>query len=536
MNLRHLLFLAIMSLAIACSDGNVEPTNEITNEPAAPTTVLRVGAPADDYRLDAEDIGRITVGMSQVNTNIFEGLTRMDTDFQIQPALAESWEYMPENGGWRFNLRQDVTFHDGTPLTSLAVVEMIERVSQGGFSIILRVDENSAVAVDDYTVDIIPTQTNVQLPGQIAHPHFGLRAPGTDPLAGEHVGTGPFVFKEYVPDDHITVTKNSAYWGDPANVDEIIFRFMPDPNTRVLALQAQEVDIVYDVPRESATLLMGMEELNVLPAAVGAYQAVSVLATGEAPYDIGRDPLVREAIGYAIDRQAIVDIALGGMAEMSQTLIPAAVLGDSADQIRGFSHDPDRAMQLLEDAGWHDTDGDGIREKEGRTLSLEIVSGYPTANDNGQTPEVLQAQLREVGIASTITAINDSAAYNDRLTAQQGDLWVEIGNQNSASPCFLPGFLYYGGNDEPNNYQSAFAPTYVGVTGFDSAMDACNNSADPVTAAENAAAAIRVLVDEAHTALPLVGLYRVWATTDSVTNFTPHPIFVMIRWDDVTVP
>lgn len=550
-----LLLVALLWLLAACGSGGQQaeetaaaptegaaevaetPDMEATEEPAesAEPVVLVVGAPDDDYRLDAEDPGRVTVGMSQVNTNMFESLTRMDANFQIQPSLAESWEYLEADGAWRFHLREGVTFHNGDPLTAAAVVEMVQRVAQGGFAIILQVDENSATAVDDLTVDIKTIQPNAQLPGQIAHPNFGIRAPGSDPFAGEHIGTGPFMLEEYVTDDHITVVKNPNYWGEAPQVDEIIFRFIPDPNTRVLALQGHEVDIIYDVPRESAVTLEEMEGIQLVNAPVGAYQAVSILSTGAEPYDIGSDPLVREAIAYAIDRQAIIDIAFDGFAEPSQTMIPAAILADNAGAVVGYSYDPDRANQLLDEAGWVDGDGDGIREKDGRTLTLEIVSGFPTANDNGQTPEIIQAQLAEVGIETTITAINDDIAYDERLTAQQGDLWVEIGNQNSASPCFLPFFLYYGGNAEPNNYQLAFAPTFAGVEGFDSEMEGCTGTFDPAEAASHAANAMHVLIDEARTALPLLGLYRIWATGDNVSNFDAHPIFAMIQWSDVTV-
>jgi peptide/nickel transport system substrate-binding protein len=397
------------------------------------------------------------------------------------------------------------------------------------------VDENSATAVDELTVDIKTTQPNAQLPGQIAHPNFGIRAPGSDPFAGEHIGTGRFMLEEYVPDDHITVVKNPNYWGEAPLVDQIVFRFIPDPNTRVLALQGHEVDVIYDVPREAAVTLEGLDDVQLINAPVGAYQAVSILSTGQPPYDIGTDPLVREAIAYAIDRQAVIDTAFDGFAEPVQTLIPPAVLGDNAGAVTGYSHDPDRAMSLLEEAGWVDSDGDGIREKDGRTLTLEIVSGFPTANDNGQTPEVIQAQLAEVGIETTITAINDDIAYDERLTAQQGDLWVEIGNQNSASPCFLPFFLYYGGNAEPNNYQLAFAPTFAGTEGFDEEMEACTAAFDPAESAVHAANAMHILIDQARTALPLLGLYRIWGTGSNVSGFEAHPIFAMIQWDQVTV-
>jgi peptide/nickel transport system substrate-binding protein len=523
----------VLSLLLSACVG-ASPTPAET--PDADTFVLRVGALNDDYRLESKDPGRVTVGMISVNANIFDTLTRMDADFQVLPMLAESWEYVEESEAWHFHLRQGITFHDGQPFTAQAVVETMNRITlSDSYAGILKIDQNSAVAVDDYTVEIRSTTPNLQLPGQMAHPIFGIRAPGSDPFQGEHIGTGPFKFVEYVSGDHITVEKNPNYWGAVPRVDRIEFRFMPDPNTRVVALQAQEVDIIYSVPLEVAEPLSDVSDIRLLPSNVGAYQGLSVLLTGKEPYDITQDVLVREAIGYAIDRREIIEVAFGGFATASQTLIPASVLGSDADKVKGYTHDPERARALLEEAGWRDADGNGIREKDGRELSLELIAGYPTETANRGTSKVIQAQLLQVGIDLRITSVSNKLAYEDLLTGKRGDLWLEIGNQNSASPCFLPGFLYYGNDANPNIWQSAFAPGPAGWPAFDDEIDKCNTTSSSAEAALHAANALHILIDQARAVIPLVGLYHIWFTSDDVQNFGPHPIFVMVRWDTVSL-
>lgn len=530
--LAHLLIFFLSWMLPACASASPTPTETLEAE----SIVLRVGALGDDYRLNPEDPGRVTVGMNPINANIFDTLTRMDADFQVFPMLAESWEYIEKSGAWHFHLRQDVIFHDGQPFTAQAVVETMNRIALSGpYAGILKIDQNSTVAVDDYTVAIIPTTLNLQLPDQIANPIFGIRAPGSDPFKGEHIGTGPFRFVEYVPGDHITVEKNPNYWGSVPQVDRIEFRFMPDADTRIAALRAQEVDVVYSVPLESAELLSDVSDVRLLPSKVGAYQGLSVLLTGESPYDITKDVLVREAIGYAIDRQAIIEIAFDGFATASQTLIPASVLGLYADKVEGYVHDPERARAVLEEAGWQDADGDGIREKDGRGLTLELIVGYPTETAHRQTPEVIQAQLLQVGINLRISSVPNRSAYEKRLTDKQGDLWLEIGNQTSASPCFLPGLLYYGKDANPNVWQLAFAPGLTGWPTFDDEIDGCSTASSPSKAALHAANAMHILVDKARVVIPLAGLYRIWFTSDDVQNFEPHPIFVMVRWDTLTV-
>jgi peptide/nickel transport system substrate-binding protein len=504
-------------------------------EPMVETTLI-VGAVDDNYYRDPnpDEVGQANVGQGAVNTNIFETLTFMDHNFQLQPGLATSWEYDAERGVWVFQLREGVTFHDGQPFTAEAVVYTLSGRAGGEWAGLIGggFDENSTVAVDDYTVEI--ATTNVQAAGQLAHPLWGIRAPDSDPYAGEHTGTGPFKFEEYVPSDFISVTKFEDYWGEPAQVDRIEFRFMPDPNARVLALQAGDVDLIYDIPRESAGTLESVSGILLQPTTVSAYQALSVLVSGEDPYTITQDPLVREAIGYALDRQEIVDVAFQGFAENVQTWMPPGILGDYADLVEAYSYDPDRAMSLLDEAGWVDGDGDGIREKDGQTLTLKMVSGFPTCADNGQSPEVVQAQLRRVGIETTLTCVPDYPAYDELLIAKEGDLWVEIGNQNSASPCFLPLFLFYGREEAPNEWQAAFGPALVGFEEVSDELDNCTAASETEEAARWAAEAVHTIVDEARTEIPMVGIYRIWGTRDCVTGFQPHPVFVFIEWGQVS--
>ncbi|MDX1437761.1 MAG: ABC transporter substrate-binding protein, partial [Anaerolineales bacterium] len=327
-----ILLVAASLLIAACStpEATTAPPPEATEPPEAPTEepeemeplTLNVGAVRDGYFNDPEDperVGQASVGMIPVNTNIFETLVTMDENFQLVPGLATSWEYDEERGVWIFNLREGVTMHNGEPFTSADVVYTMNDRATGLWASLIGgdFDETSTTAVDDLTVEI--KTSNVQAPGQLAHPLWGIRADGTNPYEGEHIGTGPFMFEEYEPENFISVTKFEDYWGEPAGVDQVVFRFMPDPNTRVLALEAGEVDAIYDIPREGASTLQGVDGVDLHPATVSAYQALSVNVMGEEPYDIVRDVLVREAIGYAIDRPTLIDIALDGFAEDSQT-------------------------------------------------------------------------------------------------------------------------------------------------------------------------------------------------------------------------
>jgi peptide/nickel transport system substrate-binding protein len=256
------------------------------------------------------------------------------------------------------------------------------------------------------------------------------------------------------------------------------------------------------------------------------------MVNGKDPYIIGADPKVREAIAYALDRETISTASFDGRTTTDQTIIPASILGKYAGDIKGYTFDSAKAKQLLDEAGWT-VGSDGIREKDGKKLALELVCCFPEPTSNGRTSELIQAQLKDVGIDVSITNMHDDIAYDNRLTEQKGDLWLEIGNQNSADPCFLPSFLYYGGGATLNNYQAAFTPK--DFPRLNEALDDCSSTTDLDRAAMDGAEVMKIMVDDAKIALPIVGLYRIWGQSDKVQGFVPPPVFIQTRWEDVTV-
>lgn len=486
---------------------------------------LRVGAPEDGYRSDE----RANIGMYPLNTNIFESLVRLTPDYQIEPLLAESWEFVEPNT-WRFKLREGVTFHDGTPFTAEAVKWTMDRIAGTGGGV-LGVDENSTVVVDDYTVEITPSRPNLRLVQQLNHPNNSILAPGSDP-ATTRIGTGPFREVDYVPADRYVVEAYDGYWGEPPRLAGITFRFYPDPITRVLALQSGEVDLIYDVPRESTQEITG--DLALATSKVGAYEALYVNIHGAEPYDLGQDRALREALAYAIDKDAIVSGVWQGNAEVNQTMIPPAILGGAGEDITGTTYDPDKARELLDAAGWA-PGADGIREKDGRRLHLVMVVGFPTAAVHTPMPEFVQAQLADVGVELEIVQTPDTATYEARLAAGEGDLWAEIGSQNDGNPCFLPDLLFYSpdpeGDPESAMYGNAFAPGPA----FDAHIDECRAAVDTAEVQAAAAAAMKVLIDDEFVVIPIAGIYRIFGLNQKVQGFEAHPSGVNQSWAGVAV-
>jgi peptide/nickel transport system substrate-binding protein len=489
------------------------------------TGSVSVGVSEDGYRTDE----RANVGFYPLNTNIFESLVYMTPDYQIEPMLAESWEFVEPNT-WRISLRQGVKFHDGSDFTAEAVKYTMDRIASNGGGV-LGVDESSTVVVDDYTVEVTPSFTNRRFMDQVGHPNDSILPAGLNP-ADSRVGTGPFREVDYVAGDHYTVEANPDYWGEAPGVSQITFRFYADNTARMLALQAGDVDLIVDVPRESASQIEAAGA-SLVTGPVGAYEALYFQIHGAEPYDLGQDAAIREAVSIAIDRQQVIDSAWQGNAEPGTTMIPPAMLGDFVDLVEAPQYDPDAARQILEEAGWVDS-GDGIREKDGRRLTLTLINGYGTAADHGSVPELIQAHLKDVGVEVEIVETPDTATYEQRLGVGEGDLWLEAGSQNDANPAFLPGLLFYspeeGGDPEATMYGRAFAPGEA----FDSHIDRAREAVEPAEVQEAAAMAMNVIINEERVVIPLCGFYRIAGVTDAVTAFDQHASGVNQRWTSVT--
>ena len=495
---------------------------------AAPQEMV-VGAGSDSYRTDEN---RANVGMFPINAGIYDTLVRMTADYQVEPLLATSWEFVTPNT-WRFKLRQGITFHDGQPFNAKAVQATMQRVAAAGGGTV-GVGPDSVKIVDDYTIELTPERPNLRVLQQIVHPSYSIIAPGSDP-ATKPVGTGPFKFIEYTKGDHITVERNDAYWGEKAKLQKLTFRFLPDDNSRVLALKAGEVQLIVSAPRELTSELSGTQGLKVVTSKVGAYEALYVNIHGKEPYDLGADPAVREAIGLAIDKNSIVKDVWRGNAEVNSTMIPVQILGSNASAVKGSTYDTERAKQVLEQAGWRDGDGDGIREKDGRKLSMVMIVGFPTPEIHRPMPEIVQAQLKQVGIDIKLETTPDTASYEDRLKTGNGDLWAEIGNQNDANPCFLPDLLFYSKvppeDEEGAMYARAFAPGAA----FDAAIEACRSAVTTEDVAKSAAQAMQIIIDQERVVIPIAGIFRILAMQDTVQGVDPHPSGTNQSWAGVSI-
>ena len=536
-NIRRITAVLLMALvAVACSSTDDEDnattggqTNTSASAAGNPNAELKIGAVDDQYILAPTATNDATIGVYPVNTNVVETLAVLSADYKVVPNLATSWEFRAPNT-WRFKLRQGVKFHDGQPFNAQAVkTGLFDRLAKvrGGT---LKAGPDSAVVVDEYTIDFTPTTPNLRVPEQMVHPQNEVIAPGSD-LTKKPVGTGPFRFVEYQPKERIVVERNPDYWGEKAKVAKMTFRFYPDANARRLALESGEVDVIYDVPHQDVAGLKN-KGFDIQTSNVGAYDALYANIHGKAGFDILSDVNVRQAISMGIDRPKLIAGVLDGLATADQTIVPPSALAPYTSTVKGFAFDLNKAKSMLDTAGWTVGSG-GIRAKAGRQLKLTLVTGFPSAAALAPIPTYLQAAMKDLGIDLAITERPDSASYQAVMAAGDGDLFLEQGSQNDANSGFLPTLLFFTGpgSSGGGDYQKLFAPGGA----FDAKLAPTLTEPNADTVRRLVAEAMHEFIDVQAVGIPLAGIYRVYGLNKKVKGFVPHPAFLHVRWDTVSV-
>jgi len=413
------LVLLLVFAVVGCGTQEEEPDGEaVTPEPVEPvdegpreggTLVLAVGGnPVSlDVQMQQDWVSR------QGIQYLYDALLYIDDNEDLQPRLATSWEVAEDGLTYTFYLREGVTFHDGTPFNAEAVKFNYDRMLDPDANTKQYADLEplieSVEVVDDYTVKLHMKKVDVNFLTDVSW-HAMMVSPTAVEKWGEEfaqhpVGTGPYKFEAFEPDSHIDFVRYDDYWGGRPLLDGIRVRVIPEESTRTIELEAGNVDMAYGVPPKEVKRLeeagMTIEERT-----TASFQMVSInLADGptaELP--------VRKAIAQAIDRQVIVDQVIYGAAEISRAGVPS-VSPYYHDDVPQIDYDPDKAAQLLDEAGWVLGD-DGLRYREGEPLKITILTS--DAEERVLISQILAEQLSAVGIDPEIVTL-EWGAYLDAM-------------------------------------------------------------------------------------------------------------------------
>ena len=343
-------------------------------------------------------------------TSVYDTLVYQDpATGQFVPGLAQSWKISDDGKTYTFELRHDVKFHDGTPFNAAAVKTNLDRITdpalQSQKAAFLLGPFDRAEAADEFTLVIHLKQPFAPLMDGLSQVYLGIASPAALNKWGQdyqlhQVGTGPFIFKEYVPKDHLTLVRNPDYkWGPsfwenhgPAYLDEITFRFYEDPATRALALESGQADVMGEVPPQEVDRLTGSGKFQLIAVPIPGQPLQMFLNTQRAPTD---DLRVRQALIYATDRAAIIKAIFRDKSPVALGPLTAVTLGYDPSVKSFYPFDLNQARQLLDEAGWR-AGADGIRQKNGQRLQLDgalMSFGFVP-----ETAQLLQAQWAVVGV------------------------------------------------------------------------------------------------------------------------------------------
>lgn len=528
-NFRVSSVFALMLLVVgACATDRPETQGEAGG---SDNQTLTVAAGLNSSRSQPAAEANVGMGYADANASIFENLVAMRQDFQVEPQLATKWEFVAPST-WRFKLLEDVQFHNGTPFNADAVAYTVNELWAERDA---NLESDSATVVDEYTVEITTNDPDHRFIENIVHTSRGIQAPGTfagdgSTEASTPTGTGPFEFVNYEEPTQLEVRRFEGYWGDQPAFERMVFRFIPDDNSRVLALKAGEVDAIYDVPVEELDALNSADGISIAASEPGWYNGLHFNSNSQPPRDILQDERVRRALAHAIDKQAIADGPWRGYAEPTKTVMPEAILGEHIDLVSGIEHDPDRARELLDEAGWSQ-DGEGsVRAKDGRPLELLFIASREAVPSS--LPQLVQAQLADVGVATTIQTPPDLEAYFESVRQGAGDLYLHQGNQNTANPILLGGSFT---SVTPGGFAGHGEILGPGEE-YDRIIRQAYSSELPIDEVQRLAAeAMHIVVDEYVASVPLVGIRRTWAVTDRVKGFEPHPSQIWAKWHSVSL-
>ncbi|MGI9256173.1 MAG: ABC transporter substrate-binding protein, partial [Salinispira sp.] len=289
----------------------------------------------------------------QVLRSIYDTLLEPDEQGQLQPALARSWEISPDNLSIILNLRKDVSFHDGSPFDGSDVIGSIERLqspefaspSSGEFEAI-----EDIVLVDDFTVRIVLKVPKASLLYTLASgwaailPSEGIESGHN--FANNPIGTGPFVFDEWIADEQISLSKNRDYWSATGEAEQVVFQIIPEPSIQVQSLISGQADILYIVNEEDIPILEASEDITI-ETLDSSLVVVMAINNSRAPLS---DLRFRRALNFAVDKQSVLDVAYGGGTVVG-TFNDAgnAFYADFSDL---YPYDPEAAAQLIGETGY----------------------------------------------------------------------------------------------------------------------------------------------------------------------------------------
>jgi peptide/nickel transport system substrate-binding protein len=406
---KKVLFVLVLSVALVFSGCQSDSSTSVNGANDKVLTILQgVDATTMDPNMHSEST------TANIDRQIFDSLLDQDESMNIIPSLAIDWEMLDETT-WKFNLRDDVYFHDGEQFTAQDVKYSIERIQDpenrssqvGNFSAISEVVVDSDFEVTIKTYEPYPLML-VRLVGLRVVPMHYVEEVGNETFAANPVGTGPYMFERWVRDEFVSLAANDNYWQGEPEVKNVMFKPVPESAARVMALQAGEADIIVNLPPHQVSEIEGNENVDVVHTDSTRFIMLVFTTKNENV----NDQRVRKAINYAIDVDSIVNSIFSGRATPTAQPVANFDLGFHSE-LDPYGYDLEKAQDLLDQAGY----------SSGISLRMGSPSGrYPM---DREVAEAIAAQLSNAGFDVSLSFEEWGSYATKTLQGQQSfDLWL----------------------------------------------------------------------------------------------------------------
>lgn len=382
--------------------------------------------------------GTTDLPAARVTTNVFDTLVRIDENNEVAPCLAESWEIV-DDLTYRFKIREGVKFHDGSELTVDDVAFSFKMNSQSPHAVTVNtnIDFENCKVIDEHTFEMKLKQPFGPILRYMAAAVMAIVSEKSYTELGEDfgtkpVGTGPYKVVDWVTDDRIELTRFDDYWGEPAKIKDVTVRLVPESTTRSIEVETGGIDIAC---RVSASDVARLEENpNITVDRQETYSTNFIcLTTTQPPLD---NVLVRKAINYAIDKEAILKVVYKGIGVIGSAPMSPTLFGYN-DSLPQYTRDVEKAKQLLAEAGYAD--------------GFDITISHNEDQVRGDICEMVQAQLSEVGINVEIETL-EWGAFIERVYEGSMQMFTLGWSASSGDPdvalysCFHTDNFGAGGN------------------------------------------------------------------------------------------
>jgi len=351
---------------------------------------------------------------------IYDTLVIKDEKFEFVPSLAERFEESDDHKQFTFHLRSGVTFHNGKQLTASDVKYTFESLLSPELKSPIRgsVDKITSIDTPDaQTVVFHAREPFYSFLGNL--PAIGIipEGAGTE-IINAPMGSGPYKFASYKEGGFVELESNPAYWAGPPNIPRIHIKIVTDNSTRQAELMSGEVDLAYNAQFDPETV-RALGKRSDMQVILGDGASIGYLGVNLSSVSLLSNQKVRQAVAYGIDRDVIIHRLLRDQAKGANAIMPEGHWAYDSS-IDTYNHDPERAKQLLDEAGFRDPDGDGPRTR----LTLTMLTTTTQLSRN--IASIMQDQLRRVGIQLDLQSLEPATLF-DKLSKAQFDLYYLIG-------------------------------------------------------------------------------------------------------------